>query len=131
MVNRNLLRTFDPPEAELRQQLTSAFGDTVEDWLPADGGGLHESQRVTGRVLRVTDGFVWLDMDCKSEGVVEIAEWHDETLGQVVCPQPGDQVEVLLESVEDEAGGVVLSYRKARRQKEWEAVLTKHKEGDV
>jgi len=38
---------------------------------------------------------------------------------------------VLLEAVEDESGGVVLSYRKAKRQKEWEDVIAKHKEGDV
>src|SRR5260370_41885015 len=38
---------------------------------------------------------------------------------------------VLLESVEDESGAIVLRYRKAKRQKEWEDVIAKHKEGDV
>ena len=46
-------------------------------------------------------------------------------------PQPGDEVEVLLEAVEDETGAIVLSYRKAKRQKAWEEVIAKHKEGDV
>ena len=36
-----------------------------------------------------------------------------------------------MEAAEDEAGTVVLSYRKAKRQAEWEAVIAKHKEGDV
>src|SRR5213078_1362185 len=46
-------------------------------------------------------------------------------------PQIGDQVKVLLDAVEDESGAIVLSYRKAKRQKEWESVINRHKEGDV
>src|SRR4029079_1545328 len=30
-----------------------------------------------------------------------------------------------------ESGAIVLSFRKAKRQKEWEDVISKHKEGDV
>jgi small subunit ribosomal protein S1 len=40
-------------------------------------------------------------------------------------------VQVLLDAVEAEGGAIVLSYRKAKRQKEWESVIDKHKEGDV
>ena len=40
-------------------------------------------------------------------------------------------MQVLLDAVEDESGAIVLSYRKAKRQKEWEDVIAKHKEGDV
>ena len=46
-------------------------------------------------------------------------------------PKAGDTVEVLLETVEGEDGVIALSYRKAKRQKEWNAILAKHKEGDV
>ena len=46
-------------------------------------------------------------------------------------PKPGDEIQVLLDAVEDESGAIVLSYRKAKRQKEWEDVIAKHKEGDV
>ena len=47
-------------------------------------------------------------------------------------PKPlGEVIQVLLEAVEDESGAIVLSYRKAKRQKEWEDVIAKHKEGDV
>ena len=38
---------------------------------------------------------------------------------------------MLIDAVEDESGAIVLSYRKAKRQKEWEDVIAKHKEGDV
>ena len=50
---------------------------------------------------------------------------------RVRLPKVGDKLQVLLETVEDEDGVISLSYRKAKRQKEWEAILAKHKEGDV
>ena len=58
-------------------------------------------------------------------------EWYDEGTGQVVPPQPGDEVEVLVEAIENESGAVVLSYRKAKRQREWDLVIQKYKEGDA
>src|ERR1019366_716618 len=55
----------------------------------------------------------------------------DEGLDKVVPPKIGDEILVLLVSVEDESGAIVLSYRKAKRQKEWEDIIARHKEGDV
>jgi len=74
---------------------------------------------------------VVVDVGYKSEGVIKLEEWYDEGLDKIVPPQPGDEIQVLLDSVEDESGAIVLSYRKAKRQKEWEHIIEKHKEGDV
>jgi small subunit ribosomal protein S1 len=132
MVNRNLLRQYDLSDDMLRQELEGVgFGEESEDWLPPDRQDFQENKIITGRVLRVTGDEVWLDVGYKSEGAVELREWFDEDTGQIVPPQPGDEVPLLLEAAEDETGAVVLSYRKAKRQAEWEAVIAKHKEGDV
>jgi small subunit ribosomal protein S1 len=74
---------------------------------------------------------VWVDVGYKSEGAIELREWYDDTLGHVVPPVAGDEVEVVLDAVEDEDGAIVLSYRKAKRRKEWESVISRFKEGDV
>jgi small subunit ribosomal protein S1 len=129
MVNRNLLRQYDLAEDELQQELDAAFGEA--DWLPPEAQAFQDNRVVTGHVRRVTGDEVWVDVGYKSEGSIDLREWYDEGLGQIVPPHAGDEVEVLLEAVEDESGGVVLSYRKAKRQKEWEQVIEKHKEGDV
>src|SRR3954447_11641242 len=132
MVNRNLLREYDPSEDQLQQEMAAAFGpEGAEDWLPAEGQDFGENKVLTGRVLHVSGDEVWVDVGYKSQGAVELREWYDEAAGQVVPPRPGDEVQVLLEAAEDETGAVVLSYRKAKRQKEWEAVLQKVREGDV
>src|SRR5947209_16207741 len=129
MVNRNLLRQFDLPADELEQEFDNVFEDKREDWLPDQEQEFHDNKVVTGRVRKVTSDDVWVDVGYKSEGAVELREWFDDGLGRIVPPQPGDTIDVLVEAVEDETGGVVLSYRKAKRQKEWNDVIAKHKEG--
>ena len=130
MVNRNLLRQYDLPEGELQQELEAAFSHGA-DWLPPEEQAFQDNRLVTGRVRRVTGDEVWVDVGFKSEGAVGLREWYDEGLGQVVPPRPGDEVQVLLEAVEDETGAVVLSYRKAQRQKAWEQLVARHQEGDA
>jgi small subunit ribosomal protein S1 len=125
MVNRNLLRQFDLSEDELDSAFTEA------SWLPPPEQEFEVNKIVTGRILNVVGDEVWVDVGYKSEGVIPLNEWYDEGTDQTIPPKPGDSIQVLLDAVEDESGAIVLSYRKAKRQKEWEDVIAKHKEGDV
>ena len=131
MVNHNLLRQYEPSEGELREEMDAAFGHEDADWLPPEGQQFRDNRVVTGCVRKVTGAEVWVDVGYKSEGAIELREWYDEGLDKVVPPLPGDQVEILLEMVEDESGAIVLSYRKAQRQKQWEQIVGKHHVGDV
>jgi small subunit ribosomal protein S1 len=131
MVNRNLFRQFDLAPDELKKELDDAFFQEDSDWLPAEEQEFRDNRVVTGKVRKVTADDVWVDVGYKSEGAVELREWYDESQGKIVPPQPGDTIDVLVEAMEDESGGVVLSYRKAKWQKEWNDVISKHKEGDV
>jgi small subunit ribosomal protein S1 len=130
MVNRNLLRQHDLTERDIQRELDIVFDQDPAHWLPDEAQDFRENKIVTGLVLRISGDGVWVDVGYKSEGVIELREWYDDDAAQVVPPRPGDRVEILLEAVEDEDGALVLSYRKARRQKEWERVIGKYKEGD-
>jgi small subunit ribosomal protein S1 len=136
MVNRNLLRQYDLSEQDLQNELEAAFnqedtGTGIESWLPPEEQQFEVNKIVTGRVLQVLGDDVLVDVGYKSEGIIPLQEWYDEGLDKIVPPQPGDEIQVLLDAVEDESGAIVLSYRKAKRQKEWESIIEKHKEGDV
>ncbi|MEI7684467.1 MAG: 30S ribosomal protein S1 [Planctomycetota bacterium] len=131
MVNRNLMRQFDLSEDDFSQELSSAFQENVNEWLPTEEVEFDANKIVTGKVLNIVGDEVWIDVGYKSEGVIGLEEWKDEAGGAPAFPKIGDSIQVLLESVEDESGAIVLSYRKAKRQKEWEDVIAKHKEGDV
>jgi small subunit ribosomal protein S1 len=129
MVNRNLMRQIDVPDVDIE----SAFAgyEAGHDWLPPEEQNFEANKIVRGRVLAHVGDEVLIDVGYKSEGHVRAEEFRDETTGEIVLPPIGDEIEVLLETVENEQGVVNLSYRKAKRQKEWEAILAKHKEGDV
>src|SRR5438874_745420 len=136
MVNRNLLRQFDLSDTEMQQQLQDVFyqeesGHDIETWLPQEEQEFEVNKIVTGRVLHVLGDDVIIDIGYKSEGIIKLEEWYDEGVDKVVPPEPGEEIQVLLDAVEDESGAIVLSYRKAKRQKEWEQIIEKHKEGDV
>ncbi len=81
---------------------------------------LAEGEVVKGTVVKVTPTDVVVDVGFKSEGLIPIEEFIDET-GQVAA-QPGDIVDVLLERTEDREGYVVLSREKAEKMKIWDEV---------
>jgi small subunit ribosomal protein S1 len=88
-----------------------------------------EGEVVKGTVLKVTASEVIVDVGYKSEGIIPIDEFVDET-GQVAI-QPGDIVDVLLERTEDREGYVVLSREKAEKMKIWDDVEKAYTERKV
>src|SRR5262249_42109302 len=88
------------------------------------------SSIVWGRVTGLLGDAAVIDIGYKSEGVVPLREWSDQGLGDLPPPNLGDRVEVYL-GEEDATGAAVLSFRKARWQRAWEAVLARCQEGAV
>jgi small subunit ribosomal protein S1 len=132
MANRNLIHQIDISdlEATLDGDLEGDFEKEIANWLGKDNTVYETNKIVEGRVRDIRGEDVLIDIGYKSEGVVKIDEWKEEGVDPPAYPKIGDTVQVLLETVEDENGVISLSYRKAKRQKEWEAILAKHKEGD-
>jgi small subunit ribosomal protein S1 len=128
MANRNLIHQFDV--SDLDAQLEQEFNEAISDWVSKDTTVYETNKIVEGKVREIRGEDVLIDIGYKSEGVVKIEEWKEEGVDPPAYPKVGDTVQVLLETVEDENGVISLSYRKAKRQKEWEAILAKHKEGD-
>jgi len=85
-----------------------------------------EGEVVKGTVLQVSESEVIVDVGYKSEGIIAIEEFRDET-GKVNVKQ-GDLVDVLLEKTEDKEGYVVLSKEKAEKMKVWDDVERAYQE---
>ena len=131
MVNRNLIRELEIGD-ELDQEVDLAMSGT--DGAEYEGGGasLAVNSVLEGKVLRVDDEFVLVDVGYKSEGYIPRNEWDDSE----PPPQVGDSVKVLLEefedgSLEEQRGLITLSKRKARRIEDWLRVMESVKENDV
>ena len=130
MANRNLIHSINIDDLEADLDLENIFTDEIAKWITTDQTVFDTNKIVEGKVRDIRGEDVLIDIGYKSEGIVKIDEWKEEGVDPPAYPKVGDTVTVLLETVEDENGVISLSYRKAKRQKEWEAILAKHKEGD-
>ena len=130
MVDRNLLREFFISEDELDSTFSSLLAaeelTAIEEMYDETSQSFDTGKIVTGIVLRREGDDVLVDVGYKSEGIVPANEWDPSE----PPPEPGQQIEVLLEEVEDQQGLVQLSRRKAKRQRDWERIISTHKEGD-
>ena len=135
MVNRALIRNLenDPDISALFEESIAGFEEHGFDTVDASSG-YDVNKLVEGRVLRINDGMVLIDIGFKSEGTIPINEWEE---GEVQ-PQVGDLIKVLIEDLEDEQlaqdednGVVRISYRKAVKQRQWLEMMSKVREGQV
>ncbi len=131
MVNRNLIRELELGD-ELDQELELAMAGAVDGEYSVGTSTLAVNSVLVGKILRVDDEFVLVDVGYRSEGHIPRNEW-DETEPP---PQIGDTVKVLLEefedgSLEEQRGLITLSKRKARRIEDWLRVMESVHENDV
>ena len=134
MVNRNLIRSLedDPDISAMYESALATFEDQELDPV-SETGDFDVNKIVEGRILRVGDGMVLVDIGFKSEGSIPLEEWEE---GEEP-PQVGQLVRVLIEDLEDEQaqpedGGMVrISKRKAKKMDDWNEMMSKVKEGQV
>jgi small subunit ribosomal protein S1 len=88
--------------------------------------GIEEGQIVKGRIVSLGPNEVMVDIGFKSEGAVPIKEFTDPSAIQI-----GQDIEVFLESVEDQEGQVVLSKQKADFMRVWDKIKEAHDTGNT
>ncbi|MCA9124305.1 MAG: 30S ribosomal protein S1 [Planctomycetaceae bacterium] len=137
MVNRNLIRSLETDAA------ISALFDQEFEGVDDDGTvlGTMEGEAsfdvnsiVEGRIIRIDDDIVLVDVGFKSEGSIPLSEWEEDE----DPPQVGQTFQVLIEDLEDEFGraddphGMVsLSKRKAEKIIAWQEMMKTVHEGQV
>ncbi len=87
---------------------------------------LERADIVKGKVLKVEDEDVVVELDYKFNSVIPLAEFKGEP-----DPQPGDEIEVYVEKSEDRKGQVKLSRRKARILRAWDKLVEAYHTGEV
>ena len=101
-------------------ELASMYEDTLNE--------IEEKEIVTGRVVSVDEDYVVVDIGFKSEGIVSVNEFSNELVENL---QPGDEIEVFLDRVEDREGQLILSRRKADILQAWETIERAYETGEV
>ncbi|MCW8312955.1 30S ribosomal protein S1 [Sphingobacterium thalpophilum] len=95
-------------EAE-RAKLEAQYADTFNQ--------VNQGEIIEGTVVSINNKDVVLNVGFKSDGLVSLSEFRDLPELKV-----GDKVDVFVESQEDANGQLVLSRKRAKTQKSWEAI---------
>ncbi len=101
------------------------FGQLL-DQFEQEQATLQEGEVVRGTVVGLSDRGVVIDFGYKSEGIVNPAEF---TENGVITVKSGDEVEVLVKSMETADGLPVLSRADAVRMKAWDDLEKAYQEG--
>jgi len=100
--------------------LAGMYEDTLSE--------IDEKELVTGLVVSVDEKYVIVDIGFKSEGIIPANEFSNKVLENL---QPGDEVEVFLDKVEDREGQLILSRKKADILQAWENLEKAHDTGEI
>ena len=76
-----------------------------------------EGQVVKGKILKITDKEVFIDVNFKSEGVITIHEFKNIHEFKI-----GDEIDVYLEQIEDSEGNLILSKSRADFLRVWDKI---------
>jgi len=130
MVNKFVLEEYAIDQEEIQRELEEIIGgDSLEKIEAAFDTSVKKFDLGTilkGRILGVIGNNVILDTGYKSEGTIPLSEFDSAEDVEI-----GNEIEVMLESFEDDTGLIQISKRKADRIRGWEKVVDKYKEGDV
>ena len=108
--------TLDELEAEEEAHTDDPVYDQFRALIDETSIDVREQDIVEGRVLRVDEDHVVVDIGYKSDGIVPRDEFGDAEL------RPGDTVEVYLELKEDRDGQLVLSKERADEVRRWQRI---------
>jgi small subunit ribosomal protein S1 len=99
----------DADESGERAEMNRLYDETLRH--------IEEGEIVRGRVVKITDQEVLVDVGFKSEGAIPIGEFRRDNI-----PAVGEEIEVFLEEAENAEGHLILSKEKADKAKVWEEI---------
>src|SRR5262249_58000050 len=88
----------DDPDGEFSME---DFGKILAEHEQSHRSEISEGEVVKGRVVKITDQNVIIDVGFKSEGIVAISEFKD---GEKVTVNPGDEIDVYVKQLENSEG---------------------------
>ena len=108
----------NPGDLNSSQKLTEEFEKIFEDSL--QNKEFKSGKVVEGSIVKVTNDYVIVDINYKSEGLIPKSEFQSFNGEQE--PAPGQKVDVYIEQIENKEGVVVLSKDKANIKKVWQDI---------
>ena len=108
---------------EIYKDLSSTASKEFEKLLNSQLSkvNIEEGKIIEGKINKITDKFVFLLVEAKSEPVLDINELKNMGLNEKI--KVGETISVLLEKIEDKNGEVLVSALKAQKIKGWNKLV--------
>lgn len=113
------------PGEDVEQPIAgSDSAETAEDLFAGMDGmsEMAEGKVLRGRVLNITDSDVLVDIGQKSEGAIPRSEFLAGDGSGNLTVKPGDEIDVQIESYDENEGAFTLSHRKVAHLKAWDDI---------
>lgn len=107
--------------------MSESFAELFEESIAKEQ--MRPGAIITATVISVGDDVVILNAGLKSEGVVPVEQFYNDS-GEVEVAE-GDEVEVALDAIEDGFGETRLSREKAKRARSWTMLEKAYEAGEV
>lgn len=104
--------------AEQNKELDELYSGILE--------GVQKGKPIFAKVVRVEANNVVVDINYKSDGVIDRIEFSDFEFKRL---KAGDEIEVLVDELESADGSVILSYEKAKALRAWDEIIKLFEEG--
>ena len=115
---------IQPNEAQKNTEFAKLFEESSKKMV------LKEGEIIKGKVVRTNRDFVVVDIGFKSEGQIPIEEF--KTPSGEIRANPGEEIDVFLDTLEDENGMLVLSKERADSMRTWDRLEeTEKKDGII
>jgi len=109
---------LDEYSQEEFQDLANLYSESFRD--------VKEGELIKGKIVRIQGDSIIIDVGFKSEGTIPKNEFYEDQVIEV-----GDEIEVVLESIEDQEGNLVLSKQRADFLRIWEKVVSSFETGEI
>jgi len=114
---------FEDMELELNPEQLQELSDLYEGIFDVFQPG----KIITGKIIQVDSDGVLVDIEFKSRGLISKFEFGDHELKGL---KAGDDIEVMIDTLENPDGSVVLSYEKAKAMRAWNDIMKHYEAGE-
>jgi 4-hydroxy-3-methylbut-2-enyl diphosphate reductase len=109
----------EEPRDEMAEE-NAAFEAALKSYKPGDV--------VQGTVVKVDPSGVLVDINYKSDGFIAPSELSEKSFGDInTIVKVGDKIDVMILTLEDKQGNVILSKRQAEEEVKWKAAFEAYK----
>ena len=97
-----------------------------------DIADLRKGQKVTGTVVEINDNGVYVDVNYKTDGFIPLRHLSHRTVEDAHdVVSMDDEIEVVILTLEDDEGNMILSKKQAEYEQAWEKIVEAHENDEI